>query len=235
MSPIENIAGTKEHQAYLDKFAYIFAAEYLVRNERIPLPLGYNVSIDHYNHTFRKSEKVQHSISCQEITLRDDARQLLLTYRNVWAEPFFDLIRHSNGQVYFLCGADLTGFTLYSITKGENHPFFSRCKIDFRHCRQEALIFWYVTDVLYHPPTDLLILNGRDTMNCATAALCDFSQPEAFPYRVANLSSFTWQTFDDASCHAVKWDEDHRLHLTLEERPDPVVVEAEVLQALLSE
>jgi len=233
---MKNFANTIEYRQYVEKFEYIFDEQYYIDFKIIQISDCYKVKVKNYNHEYKVSKNYGYSISCQEITLLDSKENMLFHTILVFGKPFFDYVKHSNGNEYFICGNDLLNYTIYNISKNKSFNFVSEDVVNDYYdgdCDNE---FWYITKWIYNPGSNMVAINGQDGMNCSTVTLCDFSEPDALPLKFENLSfhSKFRDLCGETHIYALEWTTDGSLVLFVnEEKSQELILDKQLIENIM--
>ena len=118
MEDLTNFANSSEYKEFIQQFEYIFDEKYFKKKiDEITINPNYKISINEYNHTYYVRENYAKSISCHEIRLIRYDKTIYMNKIVFTVKPFFQYIKHENGNEYFICGSDLLDFSVYNITK----------------------------------------------------------------------------------------------------------------------
>jgi hypothetical protein len=233
---MKNYANSIEYQTYLKQYDYIFNNAYFVNNKEIKLTEKFKVFVENYNHSYHVSKNYGYSISCQKIHLLNNENKSIYQLKLVFGTPFFQYIKHSNNDEYFICGNDLLDFSIFNISKNRETKFVSEYVVNDdteEDCNNE---FWYIKEWIYNPQNNLVAINGQDGMNCATVTVCDFTQPDKLPLIFKNLSQFVLAKHGDYTCRACQWTEENGLELIAREKnPQTMILEEREIFDLLND
>ncbi|MDR2284255.1 MAG: hypothetical protein LBE37_13645 [Sphingobacterium sp.] len=233
---MKNYANSIVYDDYFEQYNYIFEKPYFIGQESHNLTDDIELVIDNYNHSYDITHNYGKSISCQRIKLLDKAGNELFTAKYAFGRLFYQYIRHSNNNEYFISGNDLMEYSIYNITKQEEYKFVSECRIleeSDEDCDNE---FWYITEWMYNPTNNLIAINGQDMMNCSTVTIGDFTNPEILPLRFKNLYKTLGDQYDDGTSYATCWLDNSSLELQVcEENTKTIILtEQEILDLLNS-
>ena len=231
---MKNYTDSIDYQLYLKKYDYIFDKVYFVNTEEIKLAENLSVLIENYNHSYKVSKNYGYSISCQKICLLKAGVEIY-ELKMVFGKPFFQYIKHSNGNEYFICGNDLLDFSVFNISTNKENRFVSEYIINEsteEECNNE---FWYIKEWIYNSKNNLVAINGQDGMNCSTITLCDFTEPDKFPLHFKNLIEFVYNTHNESACTTYGWKEnDLEIEIGEEHKQLIILKEKEILTLLVT-
>lgn len=232
---LKNYADSIEYKKYLEQYNYIFDKDYFIDQEIHFLTDEIKLIIDNYNHSYNLTHNYGKSISCQRLTLYDNHDNQLYTTRYAFGKIFYQYIRHSNNNEYFVSGNDLMEYAIYNITKNKAYKFVSECRIDENSEEDCDNEFWYIKEWLYNPANNLIAIHGQDGMNCSTVTVCDFTNPEILPLKFKNLYKIIADHCQDGTCSAKRWTDNNLLELEVcEENSKIIYLSAQEIIALLN-
>lgn len=220
---VKDYADSIEYKKYFEQYDYIFEKDYFISQEIHLLTDEIKLTIDNYNHSFNITNNYGKSICCQIVTLSNKNGNKIFTAKYAFGKLFYQYIRHSNNNEYFVSGNDLMEFSIYNITKNKEYKFVSECRIDENSDEDCDNEFWYIKEWLYNPINNLVAINGQDGMNCSTVTVCDFSTPEILPIKFKNLSKIIAKEYDGEVCNAIRWTENNFLELDVSEETPKVI------------
>ena len=209
-----NFAYTDEYKKYTDQYESIFNAEYFKKKETVNLNEEYKVEILHYNHTYQMMENYWCKIDCQEIVLYDDSESIVYKSRYEFGSVFYSLIKHSNGNLYFITGHDLQKYSVYNISNNTETKYACECHINEDSKEDCYSDFMMVDDIIYNPHNNMLAINGiLQYLKIPTVSLGIFDTPDDLPFRAKNLYNFMEKKIGNSACQAISWTEENTLVL----------------------
>ena len=233
---MKNYANIIEYERYLEQYNYIFDENYLKSQEEHILTDKIKLLVDNFNHSYYVTDNFGYSISCQTLQLFDKGERQIFSCKYAFGKLFYQYIRHSNENEYFISGNDLLEYSIYNITKNEEFKFISECRIDEdseEDCDNE---FWYIKKWIYNPKNNLVAINGQDGMNSKTVTLCEFTNPEIVPLKFKNLYKTIAAKGKYGICNAIGWTENNNLEIEVGEEQRVLInlTETEIVSLLNS-
>ncbi|MDR2920344.1 MAG: hypothetical protein LBV72_13400 [Tannerella sp.] len=158
---MRNYVNSIEYEKYRERYEYIFDKAYFINCKEVELTENLSVLVENYNHTYKTSKNYGHSISCQKFNLVKSDK-VIYQLKMVFGKPFFQYIKHSNNDEYFICGNDILDFSVFNISKNIENRFVSEYIVNDDAKGYFNNEFWYIKEWIYNPKNNLVAINGQD-------------------------------------------------------------------------